>query len=159
MISPEAIDFLSVSTSASVLTLTSANGFPFSLATSARSWGYIPTHGPHQLPEKVSTTTLPRKSLNLNALPSWSVPSTSGTASPTAKLPSREQFAGSDRAQVARLAIHSHVAELRDDPFEQGLRRLVEGVRVLLLDERRRSASPPCIARNPSSWRGLLEIS
>ena len=39
VIAPEAIDFLSVSTVASVFTLTSANGLSFSLATSLRSWG------------------------------------------------------------------------------------------------------------------------
>jgi hypothetical protein len=60
VISPALIDWASASTLASVFTLTSANGRSFSRATSSRSCGYIPTHGPHQLPEKVSTTTLPR---------------------------------------------------------------------------------------------------
>ena len=60
VISPEAIDFRSFDTSSSAFTLRIANGLPSSFRTISRSWGYIPTQGPHQLAENVRTTTLPR---------------------------------------------------------------------------------------------------
>src|SRR5271165_652737 len=70
VISPLAIDCRSVSTLASVFTLTSANGLLAFRATRSRSWGYMPTHGPYQLPENVSTTTLPRYSPSASSFPS-----------------------------------------------------------------------------------------
>src|SRR5262245_25533162 len=85
VISPEEIASLSVSSFSSVFTLNTANGLSLKALIRVRSCGYMPTQGPHQLPEKVSTTTLPLYSLSANVLPSWSFPVTSGTGLPTAR--------------------------------------------------------------------------
>src|SRR4029450_3401440 len=52
--------FLSASRSLSLLTPSSAKGFPARRFTSDRSCGYISRQPPHQSPQKSSSTTLPR---------------------------------------------------------------------------------------------------
>ena len=54
------ITFLSFSLSASLLTPSRANGLSSRRFTSDRSCGYMARQGPHQLPQKSSTTTFPR---------------------------------------------------------------------------------------------------
>ena len=51
---------LSLLRSSSLLTPTRAKGLPASRFTSDRSCGYMARQGGHQLPQKSSTTTLPR---------------------------------------------------------------------------------------------------
>src|SRR5687767_1529893 len=64
----------------------SANGLFSSLFTSDRSCGYMARQGPHQSPQKSSTTTFPRYSLSLNVLPSTSSPWISGATLPIDRL-------------------------------------------------------------------------